>query len=159
MESQIFGRVAHAALRVVSDAVNGMPFARLDPKLKKALLFLVNRVLNDHPKEMVSMKRKVINIYTDACFEPNLSSGLGGVAYSAGGQTMDFFGRSLHAGQVERIKKPGQKTVIAELEALAMLAQSLPWPASLPNMSLQEITAFGSKGCQVCQAQQMLHPG
>ena len=130
MESQIFGRVAHAALRVVSDAINGMPFARLDPKLRKALLFLKDRVLYDRPKEMVSMERKVIHIYTDACFETSLS-GLGGVAFSADGQSMGFFGESLSAGQVERIKKLGQKTIIAELESLAIPAGVETWMRGL----------------------------
>ena len=103
-----------------------MPFARLDPKLKKALLFLKDRVLYDRPKEMVSMERKVIRIYTDACFETSLS-GLGGVAFSADGQSMGFFGESLSAGQLERIKKLGQKTIIAELESLAILAGVETW--------------------------------
>ena len=130
VESQIFGRVAHAALRIASDAVNGVPFARLDPKLKKALLFLKDRVLHDRPKEMVSTERKVIHIYTDACFETELS-GLGGVAYSDDGQCMGFFGESLDVSQVERIKKSGQKTVIAELESLAMLAGVKTWMGGL----------------------------
>ena len=132
MESQIFGRVAHAALRVISSAINGAPFTRVDQDLRRALTFLKSRVLNDPPKELTSVHRNVIHIYTDACFEPHLS-GLGGVAYTASGQTIGFFGEALQSCQVNRIKKTGQKTIIGELEALAMLAGARTWLEGLAS--------------------------
>lgn len=132
IESQIFGRVAHAALRVISSAINGAPFTRVDQDLRRALTFLKSRVLNDPPKELTSVHRNVIHIYTDACFEPHLS-GLGGVAYTASGQTIGFFGEALQSCQVNRIKKTGQKTIIGELEALAMLAGARTWLEGLAS--------------------------
>ena len=79
MESQIFGRVAHAVLRVVSSAINGSPFTRVDQDLRKALTFLKSRVLNDPPKELTSVHHSVtiVGLFViSVAYNPNLSEKL-----------------------------------------------------------------------------------
>ena len=80
VESHIYGRNAHSALRILSRHIHGSPFVRVDKELRKALIFLRDRVLVSQPKVVSCQYKDVRHIYTDACFETRLA-GVGGVAY------------------------------------------------------------------------------
>ena len=126
VESFIYGRNAHAALRTVSRHIHGAPFVRVDAELRRALTFLRDRILVSDPRLVSCGEMSVRHIYTDACFEPNLS-GLGGLAYDGDGNALGYFSHSLDPDVVQKIERPGQETVIAELEALALLAGIKVW--------------------------------
>ena len=89
-------------------------------QLKAALVFLKDRVLNASPKKIKCVDREVMQLYTDACFEQGMS-GLGGVLYSSSGQTIEFFSHMLDDDQISLVNSAGNRTIIGELEALAIV--------------------------------------
>lgn len=133
VESFIYGRNAHAALRTVSRHIHGAPFVRVDEELRRALVFLRDRVLVSQPRLVSCGEVGVRHIYTDACYEPALA-GLGGLAYDGEGKALGYFSHSLDPAIVELFKKPDQETVIAELEALALLAGVRVWLRGLTDV-------------------------
>ena len=159
VESHIYGRNAHSALRILSRHIHGSPFVRVDKELRKALIFLRDRVLVSQPKVVSCQYKNVRHIYTDACFETRLA-GVGGVAYDGNAVPLGFFSHSLDAGMVEQIKQPGQENVIAELEALALLAGVKVWLHGLSDLQvvlfcdndsvLASLIKLGSNNSFVC---------
>ena len=103
--------------------------------MSKALIFLRDRVLVSQPKVVSCQYKAVRHIYTDACFETRLA-GLGGVAYDGNAVPLGFFSHSLDASVVEQIKQPGQENVIAELEALALMAGVKVWLQALVDLQV-----------------------
>ena len=165
VESHIYGRNAHSALRILSRRIHGSPFVRVDEELSKALIFLRDRVLVSQPKVVSCKYKDVRHIYTDACFEPRLA-GLGGVAYERNAVPLGFFSHSLDASVVEQIKQPGQENVIAELEALALMAGVKVWLPGLVDIQvvlfcdndsvLASLIKLGSKNDFVCAIASLL---
>lgn len=135
VESFIYGRNAHAALRVVSKHIHGSPFVRVDDELRRSLIFLRDRVLTSSPRIVNCCHKGVRHIYTDACFEPGLA-GLGGLAYDGDGIVLGYFSYAMPSDLVELIKKQGQETIIAELEALALLAGVKVWLHGLSDLQV-----------------------
>ena len=77
-------------------------------------------MLNASPKKIRCVDREVMHLYTDACFEQDMS-GLGGVLYSSSGQTIEFFSHMLGDDQISLVNSAGNKTIIGELGALAIV--------------------------------------
>ena len=165
VESHIYGRNAHSALRILSRNIHGSPFVKVDEELHKALIFLRDRVLVSQPREVSCQYKHVRHIYTDACFETRLA-GVGGVAYDGSAVPLGFFSHSLDASIVERIKQPDQENVIAELEALALIAGVKVWLQGLVDLQvvlfcdndsvLASLIKLGSKNDFVCAIASLL---
>ena len=165
VESHIYGRNAHSALRILSRHIHGSPFVRVDKELRRALIFLRDRVLVSQPKVVSCQYKDVRHIYTDACFEVSLA-GVGGVAYDGNAVPLGFFSQSLDASAVEQIRQPGQENVIAELEALALLAGVRVWLRGLSDLQvvlfcdndsvLASLIKLGSNNAFVCAIASLL---
>ena len=119
-ESQIFGRLAHKALREISSAISSSLGCPITDHLREALSFLASRVVNSIPREVLCGHRSVIHLYTDACHEEH-GSGVGGVMYDQTGKETANFGNFLTPSELDLINLDDRKTIIAELESLAVL--------------------------------------
>ncbi len=119
-ESQIFGRLAHKALKELSVAISSPMGCSITTRLREALSFLADRVINSVPREVLCTKREVIHLYTDACHEEH-SSGVGGVMYDqTGKEVANFGGKFLSKDELEIINVDDRDTIIAELESLGL---------------------------------------
>ncbi len=133
--------------------------------LGKALIFLRDRVLVSQPKVVSCQYKDVRHIYTDACFETRLA-GVGGVAYDGHAVPLGFFSHSLDASVVEQMRQPGQENVIAELEALALMAGVRVWLQGLSDLQvvlfcdndsvLASLIKLGSNNAFVCAIASLL---
>lgn len=94
VESQIYGRAAHRALKEITHALCSSSKGSVSNQLKAALTFLKDRVLTAPPKKLRCVDREVLHLYTDACFEHDMS-GLGGVLYRSSGEAVEFFSHML----------------------------------------------------------------
>lgn len=119
-ESQTFGRLSKRAMRELSRAIHGGGSCQLDRNLEDALVFLKDRILCSPPRVMDCSMKRVLHLYTDACQEESFS-GIGGLAYDAQGIILGYFSLEVKGRQLKKINVDKKATVIAELEALAVL--------------------------------------
>ena len=68
-----------------------------------------------------------IYIILDASFDYSDYSGLGGMIVNMSGKVISFFSVKVDTGTLEEIMAKGQKTVIQELEMMAVLAAMKVW--------------------------------
>ena len=76
--------------------------------------------MNSIPREVLCGHRSVVHLYTDACHEEH-GSGVGGVMYDQTGKETANFGNFLTPSELDLINLDDRKTIIAELESLAVL--------------------------------------
>ena len=120
-ESQVYGRLAKKALREVSRVIHGRGSNQVDEKLRDALVFLKNRILTSPPRLVNCERPGLIHVYTDACQDEDYS-GIGGLAYDSLGNIIGYFSQAITSLEISQINLEDKKTVIAELESLAVLA-------------------------------------
>lgn len=95
---------------MLHDVANAL--ASVKSHVEKNILRRVSGKLSDY----------VRHIYVDASFEPSGYSGLGGVMYASTGECLGFLSEKVDDGLLSGIlAEDHQKTVIQELEALALL--------------------------------------
>ena len=68
-----------------------------------------------------------IYIYVDASFDYSDYSGLGGMIVNMSGKVLSFFSVKVDTRTLDEIMAKGQKTVIQELEMMAVLAAMKVW--------------------------------
>lgn len=93
-ESQIFGRLAHKALKQIGADMSSPGKCHVSKPLREALVFLRDRVITSEAREILCCKRSVIHLYIDACREEH-GSGVGGVLYDQTGKEVVNFGEFL----------------------------------------------------------------
>ena len=93
----------------------------MDEKLRDALVFLKNRILTSPPRLVNCERPGLIHVYTDACQDEDYS-GIGGLAYDSLGNIIGYFSQAITSLEISQINLEDKKTVIAELESLAVLA-------------------------------------
>ena len=64
----------------------------------------------------------MVHIYVDASFDRRKYSGLGSMVVDMAGKTLFFFSEAVDDDTLDNIMSKGQKTVIQELEMMAVLA-------------------------------------
>ena len=64
----------------------------------------------------------MVHIYVDTSFDRQKYSGLGGMAVDMSGKTLFFFSDAVDNDTLDDIMSKGQKTVIHEVEMMAVLA-------------------------------------
>ena len=79
------------------------------------------------PRRIEAIHAEVVHIYVDASFDRLKYSGLGGMVVDSTGKTLFFFSEEVNATTLESIMSKGQKTVIQELEMMAVLAALQSW--------------------------------
>ena len=64
----------------------------------------------------------MVHIYVDASFERQKYSGLGGMVVDMPGKTLFFFSEAVDSATLDDIMSKGQKTVIQDLEMMAVFS-------------------------------------
>jgi len=82
-------------------------------------------------RRVEATQAEVVHIYVDASFDRLKYSGLGGMLVDMSGNILLFFSEEVDADTLDSIMAKGQKTVIQELETMAVLAALQSWSVFL----------------------------
>ena len=125
---QIFGLAGKYVLQAVSDHVYAKPFkANVSDDLKHALRFFQERLVTGLPRSINMATKHTQFILTDACFEPDMTGGIGGVLCNPSGQVERWFQLKMGQDQVKPFMTQHQENAIAELETLAVVVAMKLW--------------------------------
>ena len=104
----------------------------MSKELAESLELMVELLTENAPRQVDINFLDWVHIYVDAAFEPTGYSGVGGLILNSSGQCLGCFSEEVPPLLVEKLKKEDQKTVIFELEGLA-IAAALSTFVSLPK--------------------------
>ena len=76
---------------------------------------------------MTFAQAEVLHIYVDASFDYSDYSGLGGLIVDMPNKILSFFSTEVDKRTLDEVMAKGQKTVIQELEMMAVLAAMKVW--------------------------------
>eukprot|EP00435_Cladocopium_sp_Y103_P061907 s913_g23.t1 len=133
-EGFTFGRVANSSVKALSRFCRGPSKKRkLDDELRRALLFLRERVKEGKPLKIERSLHNTWLVFTDGACNPEDGTGsVGGVLYDPSGRCLFYFGESIPKHVMddlfERSKNP-----IHEIEVLPVLIAALVWGEFFAN--------------------------
>ena len=84
-------------------------------------------MIGNTPRKIKASQAEVLHIYLDASFDYSDYRGLGGMIVNMSEKAISFFSVKVDAGTLDEIMAKGQKTVIQELEMIAVLAAMKFW--------------------------------
>ena len=93
-ESFLFGRVANLSLHEIGKRATALGHGhKLNDRLKRALVFFRDRIVNGRPIEITKAVGRTVYIFTDCAFEPTSDTPgtLGGILYNERGEPINFF--------------------------------------------------------------------
>ena len=129
---QIFGLAGKYVLQALSDHVYAKPFrSTVNDELRYALQFFRDRLLTGRPRSINMATKHTRLVLTDACFETDMTGGIGGVLCSPTGQVDSWFRMKLEPRHVQQFMAPLQEHAIAELETLAIVVALKLWKSRL----------------------------
>ena len=124
-ESQIFGRIAKQALKVIGGVGLGIAdMTPLSPEVVKSLEWMRDRVLCGPPREITVRARNTYHVFLDGACTPrdelNEWSGtsIGGVLCDNGGNILRFFGEVLSNDITSRWSEGVREQLVYEAEVL-----------------------------------------
>ena len=79
------------------------------------------------PRKIEASQAEVLHIYVDASFDYSDYSGLGGMIVDMSKKVISFFSVEVDRRTLDEVMAKGQKTVIQELEMMAVLAAMKVW--------------------------------
>ena len=79
------------------------------------------------PRKIEASQAEVLHIYVDASFDDSGYSGLGGLIVNMSKDRLSFFSTEVDRRSLDDIIAKGQRTVIQELEMMAVLAAVRVW--------------------------------
>ena len=125
---QIFGLAGKYVLQAVSDHIYAKPFkACVSDDLKHALQFFQDRLITGLPRSINMATKHTQFILTDACFESDMTGGIGGVLCNPTGQVEGWFQLKMGQSEVKHFMTQHQENAIAELETLAVVIAMKLW--------------------------------
>ena len=130
-DSQIFGRVSKLCLKEVTSQ-GYSPGVKLSLACRTALSRFQNSLLNSEPRKIACSAAKPWFVFTDACYEadsPVWRAGLGGMIFDASGHAVQAFSINLSDDQIGQLGGASKKTIIFELELLALVISINLWSA------------------------------
>ena len=130
--SQMFGRRFRRLLKVLSNHVTAGR-QTLSSRTHECLSEIRDLLLKNVPGRIESLQAEVVHIYVDASFDGQKYSGLGGMVVDMSGKTLFFFSEAVDDNTLDAIMSKGQKTVIQELEMMAVLAAVKSWRSFLKS--------------------------
>ena len=96
--------------------------------LTKECLKQVSTILTrNSPRKVVASQSDILHIYVDASFNEVDYSGIGGLIIDMHGDCLSFFSAKVEKEMVDAIVSKGQRTIIQELEMLAVLCAFKCW--------------------------------
>ena len=84
-------------------------------------------MIRNTPRKIEASQAEVLHIYVDASFDYSNYSGLGGMIVNMSEKVISFFSVEVDTGTLNEIMAKGQKTVVQELEMMAVLAAIKVW--------------------------------
>ena len=124
--SQVFGRKFRRLLKVLSNHVT-RGRKTLFQRTRSCLRDIRELLIRNTPRKIEGSQAEVLHIYVDASFDYSDYSGLGGMIVNMSGKVISFFSVKVDTGTLDEIMAKGQKTVIQELEMMAVLAAMKVW--------------------------------
>ena len=124
--SQIFGWKFRRLLKVLSNHVT-RGRKSLSPHTLSCLHDIRNLLVQNIPRKIEASQAEVVHIYVDASFDYSDFSGLGGMLADMSEKVISFFRVRVGTATLDEIMSKGQKTVIQELEMMAVLAAVRRW--------------------------------
>ena len=79
------------------------------------------------PRKIEASQAEVLHIYVDASFDYSAYSGLGGLKINMSKKVLSFRSTEVDKRTLDEVMAEGQKTVIQELEMMAVLAAMKEW--------------------------------
>eukprot|EP00434_Breviolum_minutum_P040836 symbB.v1.2.036306.t1/scaffold5096.1/size31004/2 len=144
--SQMFGRRFRRLLKVLSNHVTAGR-QTLSSRTRECLSEIRSLLLKNAPRKIESLQAEVVHIYVDASFDREKYSGLGGMVVDMSKKTLFFFGEAVDNDTLDEIMSKGQKTVIQELEMMAVLAAVKSWHSFLKSRKVVLFTDSESVRC------------
>ena len=129
---QIFGRTFRNLLRPLTEHISRGRRSLADGTVE-ALKAIVDRLEQNVPRRITGHLSKYVHIYVDAAYEPSGYSGVGGVLLSPDGKCLSFFSEKVDEVFMAELAQLDRKTVIQELEALAVLVALESFKSKLDN--------------------------
>ena len=134
----MFGRASRLSLQAVSKHVHSASDSVCDEDLWDVLLRFRSCLQRSRPRAVTASHQEPLYLFTDACYEPGADwcAGLGAVAFGSQGECLGFF--SLHVSETirKRLGEGFKKTIIFELEFLALLVALVHWRERFRNRPL-----------------------
>ena len=119
--NHLFGRRFRNCLKELNTHVS-RGFRVVTKELRESLELMVELLTENAPRQVDVNFLDWVHIYVDAAFEPKGFSGVGGLILDHAGRCLSCFSEEVPSELVEKLKKDEQKTVIFELEGLAIAA-------------------------------------
>ena len=124
--SQLFGRKFRRLLKVLSNHVT-QGRKTLSQHTQSCLREIRTLLVSNSPKKIEASQAEVVHIYVDASFDYSDFSGLGGMLVNMSEKVISFFSARVSTITLDDILSKGQKTVIQELEMMAVFAAFRSW--------------------------------
>ena len=134
----LFGRASRLCLKAVTRHIHSTCDEVQGDELWESLLRFRDCLRASRPHAVVANHQEPLYLFTDACYEPQAEwcAGLGAVVFGADGKALGFFSfcasESVRAALGEGVKK----TIIFELEFLALLVALVHWKDLFRNRPL-----------------------
>ena len=119
--NQLFGRRFRNCLKDLNTHIS-RSFRALSKELSESLELMVEMITENAPRQVDVNFLDWTHVYVDASFDPDGYSGIGGLILNSFGQCLGCFSEEVPQSLVDKLKKEDQKTVIFELEGLAIAA-------------------------------------
>ena len=124
--TQVFGRKLKRLLKVLSNHVTAG--RKSLSKFTGECLEQISVILTlNIPRKVVASQSDVLHIYVDASFNEADFSGIGGLIIDMQGNHLSFFSAKVEKEMIEVVVSKGQRTIIQELEMLAVLRALKCW--------------------------------
>ena len=123
--SQLFGKKFRRLLKVLSNHVT-QGRKTLSQHTQSCLREIRTLLVSNSPRKIEASQAEVVHIYVDASDYSDFS-GLGGMLVNMSEKVISFFSARVSAITLDDILSKGQKTVIQELEMMAVFAAFRSW--------------------------------
>ena len=136
---QIFGRISRTCLSLVTEHAYARVGTLLSSRTREALTVYLDSLCSQEPRELTRASSRTWIMLTDASFEPGESgdvSAVGGVLVDPNGKPVKFFSKRLTQSQLDVLNPNHSKTVIFQLEFLAVLCGFVLWNKEFANSQL-----------------------
>ena len=122
----MFGRKFRRLLKVLSNHVT-RGRKTLSQHTQSCLRDIRELLIRNTPRKIEASQAEVIHMYVDASFDYSDYSGLGGMLVDMSEKVISFLSVKVDTVTLDEIMSKGQKTVIQELEMMAVLAAMKVW--------------------------------
>ncbi|CAE7566848.1 unnamed protein product [Symbiodinium sp. CCMP2592] len=134
----LFGRASRFSLQAVSRHVHASHDEVTDGDLWDSLLRFHNCLQESRPHVVTANHQESLFLFTDACYEPGADwcAGLGAVVLGPKGNCLGFFSMCASEKVRKKLGEGFKKTIIFELEFLALLVALVHWKELFRNRPL-----------------------